>query len=95
MSIKAAYLSIDFGANSGRVIVGYFNHDELVLDEIHRFQNRSVKLGNHLYWDFLYLFEEMKTGMNLAAQKGYSIKSIGIDTYLEILSHIVTIVHLG
>ncbi len=81
MSIKAAYLSIDFGANSGRVIVGYFHHDELVLDEIHRFQNRSVKLGNHLYWDFLYLFEEMKTGMKLAAQKGYSIQSIGIDTW--------------
>lgn len=81
MSIKAAYLSIDFGANSGRVIVGYFHHDELVLDEIHRFQNRSVKLGNHLYWDFLYLFEEMKTGMKLAVQKGYSIQSIGIDTW--------------
>lgn len=81
MSTKTAYLSIDFGANSGRVIVGYFHSNELVLDEVHRFQNRSVKMGNHLYWDFLYLFEEMKTGMRLAAQKGYSIKSIGIDTW--------------
>lgn len=81
MSTNPAYLSIDFGANSGRVIVGYFHHDELVLDEIHRFQNRSIKMGNHLYWDFLYLFEEMKTGMKLAAQKGYSIKSIGVDTW--------------
>jgi len=81
MSTKSAYLSIDFGANSGRVIVGYFLHDELILDEIHRFQNRLVKMGNHLYWDFLYLFDEMKTGMKLAAQKGYAIKSIGIDTW--------------
>ena len=81
MLTNSAYLSIDFGANSGRVIVGYFHHDELVLDEIHRFQNRAVKMGNHMYWDFLYLFEEMKTGMKLAAQKGYSIKSIGIDTW--------------
>lgn len=81
MSIKTAYLSVDFGANSGRVIVGYFQSDELVLDEVHRFQNRSVKMGNHLYWDFLYLFEEMKTGMKLAAQKGYAIKSVGIDTW--------------
>ena len=81
MSSMNAYLSIDFGANSGRIIVGYFLHDELVLDEVHRFQNRLIKLGNHLYWDFLYLFEEMKTGMKLAAQKGYSIKSIGIDTW--------------
>ena len=81
MSTKTAYLSVDFGANSGRVIVGYFHSDELVLDEVHRFQNRLVKLGSHLYWDFLYLFEEMKTGMKLAAQKGYAIKSIGIDTW--------------
>lgn len=81
MSIKTAYLSVDFGANSGRVIVGYFQSDELVLDEVHRFQNRSVKMGNHLYWDFLYLFEEMKTGMKLAVQKGYAIKSVGIDTW--------------
>lgn len=81
MSMKTAYLSIDFGANSGRVIVGYFHRNELVLDEVHRFQNRSVNMGNHLYWDFLYLFEEMKTGMKLAVQKGYSIKSIGIDTW--------------
>ncbi len=81
MSMKVAYLSIDFGANSGRVIVGYFHQDELIIDEIHRFKNRSVKMGNHLYWDFLYLFEEMKIGMRLATQKGYSIKSIGIDTW--------------
>ena len=81
MLTRPAYLSIDFGANSGRVIVGYFHNEELVLDEIHRFQNRSVRMGNHLYWDFLYLFEEMKIGMKLTAQKGYSIKSIGIDTW--------------
>lgn len=81
MSTKTAYLSVDFGANSGRVIVGYFQSDELVLDEVHRFQNRLVKLGNHLYWDFLYLFEEMKIGMKLAAQKGYTVKSIGVDTW--------------
>ena len=81
MSTKSAYLSIDFGANSGRAIVGYFLNDELILDEVHRFQNRLVKMGNHLYWDFLYLFEEMKTGMKHAAQKGYSIESIGIDTW--------------
>lgn len=81
MPAKTAYLSIDFGANSGRVIVGCFQKNELVLDEIHRFKNRSVKMGNHLYWDFLYLFEEMKIGMTLATQKGYSVKSIGIDTW--------------
>ena len=49
--------------------------------EIYRFSNRQVKLGNHIYWDFPALFEDMKTGLKLAAQKGYAVKGIGIDTW--------------
>ena len=38
-------------------------------------------MGNHIYWDFLSLFEEMKNGIRLAVQKGYHVTSIGIDTW--------------
>ena len=51
------------------------------MEEIYRFSNRQVKLGNHIYWDFPALFEDMKTGLKLAAQKGYAVKGIGIDTW--------------
>ena len=37
---------------------------------IHRFPNRQVRLGNHVYWDFLALFEDMKTGLKMAGAKG-------------------------
>ncbi len=75
------YLAVDFGGGSGRVIAGFLHKDKLELEEIYRFSNRQVKLGNHIYWDFPALFEDMKTGLKLAAQKGYAVKSIGIDTW--------------
>ncbi len=80
-TIRNTYLAADFGGGSGRVIAGSLLHGKLVLEEIHRFPNRQVKLGNHVYWDFPALFEEMKTGLKLAAQKGYNVQGIGIDTW--------------
>jgi len=80
-NIKNTYLAADFGGGSGRIIAGSLLHGKLELEEVHRFSNRQVKLGNHVYWDFPALFEDMKTGLKLAAQKGYTVKGIGIDTW--------------
>lgn len=79
--MKETYLAIDFGGGSGRIMAGSIVEGKLELEEIHRFGNRQVKLGNRLYWDFLSLFQDMKNGLKLAAQKGYNVKSIGIDTW--------------
>ena len=79
--MKEAYLAIDFGGGSGRVIAGYTSDGELCLDTIYRFQNRQVRMGGHIYWDFLSLFEDMKIGIRMAVEKGYRINSIGIDTW--------------
>lgn len=79
--MKEAYLAIDFGGGSGRVIAGYASDDGLQLDTIYRFRNRQVRMGGHIYWDFLSLFEDMKIGIRMASDKGYKIKSIGIDTW--------------
>lgn len=76
-----AYLAIDFGGGSGRVIAGYLSDGQMVLDTVYRFSNRQVKLGKYLHWDFLSLFEDMKRGMRMAVEKGYRIKGIGIDTW--------------
>ena len=76
------YIAADFGAGSGRVIVGCIENGELTLDEIHRFPNRQINLGGRIYWDFLSLFEELKIGLRKAFVKyGSQIKSIGIDTW--------------
>lgn len=75
------YIAADFGAGSGRVIVGTVVGEEVELDEVHRFPNRQVYLGGTLYWDFPGLFEELKVGLKKAFIKYDGIVSIGVDTW--------------
>ena len=75
------YLAVDFGGGSGRVMAGSICQGTLKLEEVYRFPNRQVRMGNHVYWDFLALFDEMKNGLRQAVRKGYHIRSIGIDTW--------------
>lgn len=80
--MKKAYLAADFGGGSGRVMAGYITDGKLKLEEIHRFGNRQIRIGKHLYWDFPALFEDMKEGIRKAARReDLDIKSIGIDTW--------------
>ena len=78
---KNVYLAADFGGGSGRVIAGSLVGGRLEIEEIYRFPNRQIKLGERLHWDFPALFEELKNGLKMAARKGYEVKGIGIDTW--------------
>ncbi len=75
------YLAIDFGGGSGRVIAGTLQDGKLDMMLLHRFPNRQVRLGDHVYWDFPALFEDMKTGLKKAASMGLKVNGIGIDTW--------------
>lgn len=79
--MTSTYLAVDFGGGSGRVMAGSIVGASLELEEIHRFPNRPVRLGHHIYWDFLSLFEEMKCGLRKAVKRGLHVVSIGIDTW--------------
>jgi rhamnulokinase len=79
---KSKFLAFDFGAESGRAIIGILENEKIQIEEIHRFPNKQIKILGHIHWDVLALFEEMKKGMSIAVQKGHSdINSIGIDTW--------------
>ena len=78
---KKVYLAADFGGGSGRVIAGWLDGGRLELEEIYRFPNRQIRLGERLHWDFPALFEELKNGLKMAARKGYDVQGIGIDTW--------------
>lgn len=73
-------LALDFGASSGRAIVGNFDGEKITLQEVHRFSNDPVILSDTMYWDILRLFHDIKIGLLKAKQK-YEIQSIGIDTW--------------
>ena len=73
-------LAIDFGASSGRAIIGSFDGKKITLEEIHRFSNDPVSVNGTTYWDVLRLFHEIKQGLIKAKSYG-EISSIGIDTW--------------
>ena len=73
-------LAIDFGASSGRAILGKFDGEKITLEEVHRFSNDPVKVGKTMYWDVLRLFYNIKQGIINAKNAG-GFDSIGIDTW--------------
>jgi len=80
MSLKM--LAFDFGASSGRAILGIFDGKKLDLTEIHRFSNDPVEVNGNLHWDVLRLFYEIKQGILKAGIQGYNdLDSIGVDTW--------------
>lgn len=75
-------LAFDFGASSGRGILGKFDGNKLSLEEIHRFSNEPVQVMGHMHWDILRLFWDVKKA--LAKYKNNfdgDLTSIGIDTW--------------
>ncbi len=79
---ESKFLAFDFGAESGRAIVGILKDKKIELHEVHRFQNKIVNVFDNLHWNILYLFEELKTGIIKAVQRGHTdISSIAVDTW--------------
>ena len=79
MSAKRV-LAFDFGASSGRAIIGTFDGETIRLEEIHRFENTPVKMNGTLYWDLPRLFHEVKQGLVKAADSG-GFDSLAVDTW--------------
>lgn len=73
-------LAFDFGASSGRAMLGEWKGGKIELREIHRFSNDPVFVGETLYWDILRLFHEIKQAIIIAVREG-GFDSIGIDTW--------------
>lgn len=79
---EKAYIAIDLGASSGRLLLGTMKEGRLGLEEVHRFPNEPVYLGNTFYWDFMRIFHEIKQGLKKVAQRtNVEVTSIGIDTW--------------
>lgn len=83
MTIKGkAYLAVDIGASSGRVVAGFLNEGKLTLEEVHRFDNGVVHVQDHLHWDLLRQWSQVKDGLRKAHQQfGSQILSVGVDTW--------------
>ena len=79
--VLKSYLIFDFGASNGRAAVANFDGIRFDIDVVHRFDNVPVYANGILYWDFLRLFSELKSGIIAASKKYNDIVSLGIDTW--------------
>ncbi|HWI08381.1 MAG TPA: rhamnulokinase family protein [Solirubrobacteraceae bacterium] len=71
------YAAIDLGAESGRVVVGRLDGEQVALDVVHRFNNRPVRLPDGMHWNLMSLFAESLTGLGFAD----GVDGIGIDAW--------------
>jgi rhamnulokinase len=76
------YIAIDLGAESGRVILATIAEDAFGLEEVYRFGNKAIQVGDGLYWDVLHLWDEIKTGLGkVAAGHAGEVRSLAVDTW--------------
>ncbi len=81
---KIYVLGFDLGASSGRAMIGIIDEKErkVSIEEIYRFPNFMIRLGDSLYWDVLRIWHEVKQGIKHAYKRyGDKIVSIGVDTW--------------
>ncbi len=84
MSSTIYTAAVDFGATSGRVILGSWSKNRLTLNEVHRFPNTFRTLAGHDYWDLGTLWHEAQTGLRKAVAalpRGAKLASVGVDVW--------------
>lgn len=76
------FAAVDLGASNGRTILGKFDGERLSLQEMNRFENNYIEVGDSYYWDVLFLFGNTKKGLRQCGKvtKG-NLSGIGIDTW--------------
>ncbi len=79
MKTPFSVLSVDLGAESGRVMGISFSTQSLTVEEIYRFKNGAIRTPEGLHWDILRLWEEILQGLALAKRRDIHPASMGVD----------------
>src|SRR5881394_2819012 len=73
------FLAFDFGAESGRAVLGHVHSGVITTEEVHRFANEPVEYGGSLHWDVARLWLEVRKA--LAGFEELELAGIGVDTW--------------
>lgn len=76
---RKPYLAFDFGAESGRAVLGHLHSGVLTTEEVHRFQNEGVEYGGSLHWDLPRLWSEVRKALTCVEQ--LELAGIGVDAW--------------
>ena len=60
---EKSVLTVDLGAESGRVMAVTFDGRRLSTRELRRFSNPLTTISNSTCWDFLHLWREIQAGI--------------------------------
>ena len=77
----ATMVSVDLGAQSGRVALGRFDGERLAVSTVHRFPNVPVRTRGMLHWDVLRLFDGVLDGLRAAGRDARRVDSVGVDSW--------------
>ncbi len=75
------FIAVDLGASNGRTILGHFDGRSIKLEEINRFENSYVRVGDAYYWNVLSLYSNIIEGLSRYAKGNGTLSGIGIDTW--------------
>ena len=81
MTKSTAYIAVDLGASSGRVMLGTVDRDVVAVEQVHRFPTRALRLPDGLHWDLGHLYAEVLAGVRAASERGASPRGIGFDSW--------------
>ncbi len=76
------FIAFDLGATSGRAIAGTLADGKIAMEEISRFNNGIIPVGEHFHWDILGIYNILRNSLKTCAVEGkFQPESIGIDTW--------------
>jgi len=82
---QSLFIAIDLGAGSGRVFLAGVTAGDFLLEEIRRFHYPARESNGHLRWDFAEILQEIKAGLNAAAERARDLKrlvrSLGVASW--------------
>lgn len=85
MKTSSDFVAVDLGASNGRVMVGNWDGQRFTLEELHRFPNRAIAVGNNLCWDALDIWAHVQFGLNeyrlrfQGSPAGIGVDAWGVD----------------
>ncbi len=74
-------LAIDIGATSGRAILGHREKENLILEEIYRFEGYQIEKNGHLFWDTDKIVSEIITALHKCQENRCIPSTLGVDTF--------------
>ena len=78
----SSFIAFDLGATSGRAIAGTLADGKMTMEEISRFNNGIIPVGEHFHWNILGIYNTLRNSLKTCAQEGkIQAESIGIDTW--------------